>query len=94
VYGWVHDINDQPMVGIKIEAGIQTVPLRYENLLISPYHKSTVSDTQGYWCLDIYPNSLLSPTGTKYIFHLFSPSGTILRLEADVPDLTSWELQW
>jgi len=94
VYGWVHDINDQPVVGTKIEAGIRTVPLRYQNLLISPYHKSTLTDTQGYWYLDIYPNSVLSPADTKYMFHVFSPSGTIMRLEADVPDLTSWELQW
>ena len=94
VYGWIHDINDQPMVGTKIEAGIPTVPLKCQNLLISPYHKSTVTDTEGYWYLDVYPNCLLSPADTKYIFHVFSPSGTILRLEADVPDMTSWELQW
>jgi hypothetical protein len=94
VYGWVYDINDQPVVGTKIEAGIKRVPLRYQNLLISPYHKSTLSDTQGFWYLDLYPNSVLSPDDTKYVFHIFSPSGTILRLEADVPDQTSWELHW
>jgi hypothetical protein len=94
VYGWVHDIKDQPVVGAKIEAGIRSVPLRYQNLLISPYHNSTLTDTQGFWYLDIYPNSMLSPVNTKYVFHVFSPSGTILRLEVDVPNLTSWELQW
>jgi hypothetical protein len=94
VYGWVYDINDQPVVGTKIEAGIKRVPLRYQNVLISPYHTSALTDTQGFWYLDVYPNSALSPVDTKYIFNIFSPSGTILRLEAEVPDQTSWELQW
>lgn len=94
VYGWVYDINDQPMVGTKIEASIKTVPLRYQNVLISPYYKSTLTDENGYWYLDLYPNSVLSPSDTKYIFHIFSPSGTILRLQTEVPDQTSWELQW
>lgn len=44
--------------------------------------------------MDVYPNSVLSPVDTKYIFNIFSPSGTILRLEAEVLDQTSWELQW
>ena len=94
VYGWVYDINDQPMVGTKIEASIKTVPLRYQNVLISPYYKSAVTDDDGFWYLDLYPNSVLSPSDTQYIFHIFSPSGTILRLKTEVPDQTSWELQW
>jgi hypothetical protein len=94
VYGWVYDINDQPMVGSKVEASIKTVPLRYENLVISPYYKTTVTDDEGFWYLDLYPNPSLTPSDTKYVFHIFSPSGTILRLEVEVPNLTSWELQW
>ncbi len=94
VYGWIHDINDQPMVGAKIEASIKTIPLRYQNIIISPYYKSTTTDDQGYWYLDLYPNSALSPYDTKYVFFLYSSSGTILRIETTVPDQASWELQW
>ena len=94
VYGWVYDINNQPMVGTKIEASIKMIPLRYQNLVISPYYESAVTDDDGFWYLDLYPNSVLSPSDTKYVFHIFSPSGTILRLETEVPDLASWELQW
>jgi hypothetical protein len=93
VYGWVFDINDQPVAGIKIEADIKKLPVRYESLLISPYFKSTITDENGYWYLDLYPNSVLNPAGTKYTLHIFSTSGTILKLEAEVPDQTSWELQ-
>jgi hypothetical protein len=94
VYGWVYDINSQPMMGAKIEANIKRVPLRYQNVVISPYYKSTVTDDEGYWYLDLYPNSGLSPSDTKYHFHVFGSSGTILRLETEVPDQTSWELGW
>jgi hypothetical protein len=94
VYGWVYDINNQPVVGAKIEASIKTIPLRYENVIISPYYKSTTTDDEGYWYLDLYPNSVLSPYDTKYIFFIYSPSGTILRIETTVPNQTSWELQF
>jgi hypothetical protein len=94
VYGWVYDIKNQPMAGAKIEAGIKTVPLRYQTLLISPYHKTTITDAEGFWYLDLYPNSSLTPSDNRYVFHIFSSSGTILRLEAEVPDQTGWQLQW
>jgi hypothetical protein len=94
VYGWIYDVNNLPVVGAKIEASIQTIPLRYQNIIISPYYKSTTSDEDGYWYLDLYPNSVLNPSDTKYIFFIYSPSGTILRLETTVPDQGSWELQW
>ncbi len=93
-HGWVYDINHKPMVGAQVEAEIRTVPVRYQSLVISPYRKSTVTDDDGFWYLDLYPNSVLSPAGSKYLFNIFSPSGTILRLETEVPDQTSWEIQW
>jgi hypothetical protein len=94
VYGWVYDIRNEPVVGAKIESSIKKVPLRYRNVIISPYFQSSVSDEDGYWYLDLYPNSILNPSNTKYNFNLFSPSGTILKLEIEVPDQASWELQW
>jgi hypothetical protein len=94
VFGWIYDLKNQPIVGAKIEASIKTIPLRYQNMVISPYYKSTLTDDDGFWYLDLYPNSVLNPSDIKYIFHLFSPSGTILRLETVVPDQGSWELQW
>lgn len=94
VYGWVHDIKDQPVVGAKVIASVQMVPLRYQNIIISPYYKSAETDDEGYWYMDLYPNSVLNPSDTEYIFHIFSPSGTILRQETEVPDQSSWQLQW
>ncbi|HEX7402158.1 MAG TPA: hypothetical protein VF369_08260 [candidate division Zixibacteria bacterium] len=94
VYGWIYDIKNQPVVGAKVEASIKRVPLRYQNVIISPYYQSSITDDEGYWYLDLYPNSFLNPSGTRYTFNLFSPSGTILKLEIEIPDQGSWELQW
>jgi hypothetical protein len=94
VYGWIYDINNQPVDGAKIEAGIRTIPLRHQNIVVSPYYKSTATDEEGYWYLDLHPNSALNPSDTKYTFFIYSPSGTILRIETTIPDQGSWELQW
>ncbi len=94
VFGWIYDIENQPVAGAKIEAGINKVPLKYQNVVISPYNKSALTEDDGYWYLDLYPNSILNPSSTKYIFHLFNPSGTILKLEMEVPEQGAWELQW
>ena len=94
VYGWIYDIKNQPVAGAEIEASIKMVPLRYQNIIISPYYQSSVTDDDGYWYLDLYPNSILNPSNTTYNFNLFSPSGTILKLVIEVPDQGSWELQW
>lgn len=94
VYGWIYDINNQPLVGAKISASIKTIPLRYQNIVISPYYKTTTTDDEGYWYLDLYPNSAINPSDTKYMFFIYSPSGTILRIETTVPAQGSWELQW
>jgi hypothetical protein len=94
VYGWIYDINNQPTVGAKIEASIKSIPLRYQNIIISPYYKTTTTDDEGFWYLDLYPNSALDPSDTKYIFFIHTPSGTILKIETTIPNQGSWELQW
>ncbi len=94
VYGYVKDINNLPVVGAKIEALIKTVPVRYQNVLISPYYKTTITDSNGYWFLDLYPNAILNPSNTKYLFTVTVTSGAILKLETLVPNQSSWELSF
>jgi hypothetical protein len=94
VYGWIKDIQNLPLSGSKIEASIKTVPLRYQGVIISPYFKSTSTDSDGYWYLDLYPNTQLSPDTTKYEFFIYSTQGTILRLKTIVPEQSSWELSF
>ena len=94
VYGWIKDIQNLPLSEVKIEASIQIVPLKYQGVIISPYFRSTSTDSEGYWYLDLYPNSALSPDTTQYEFLIYSTKGTILRLKATVPDQSSWELNF
>ncbi len=92
VYGYVKDINNLPVVGAKVGALNKTVPLKYLSVVISPYYKTTVTDNNGYWYLDLFPNTVLTPSDSKYRFNIHVPSGSILRLETEVPNQTSWEL--
>ena len=94
VFGYVKDINNLPVVGAKIEALIKTVPLRYQLVLVSPYYKTTTTDANGYWFLDLYPNTILNPNNTKYLFTVTVTSGAILKLETIVPNQSSWELSF
>ncbi|MCI0531020.1 MAG: hypothetical protein L0Y74_03610 [candidate division Zixibacteria bacterium] len=94
VYGYVRDINNLPAVGAKVEASIRTVPLRYQNVIVSPYYKTTVTDNNGYWFMDLFPNQILNPDDTKYKFNIQAPNGSVLRIEAIVPDQASWELSY
>ncbi len=94
VYGWVQDLKGQPLAGATIEAKVSNAPLKFQSVLISPYYKTTNTDSDGYWYLDLYPNSRLSPPNTQYDFTIYIPYGTILRLKTTVPEQLSWELVW
>jgi len=94
VYGWIRDIQNLPLSGAKIEAAVKTVPLKYQGVIISPYFRSTSTDSDGYWHLDLYPNSDLYPYNTEYEFLIYGDNGTILRLKKAVPEQSSWELSF
>jgi len=94
VYGWIKDLKGLPVVGAVIDAKIASTPLRYQSVLISPYYRTTNTDSEGYWYLDLYPNSKLSPSSTQYDFTIYIPYGTILKLKNTVPEQSSWELGW
>lgn len=93
VYGWIRDLKGQPVASVIIEAKISTTPLRYQTVLISPYYRTTSTDSDGYWYMDLYPNSTLTPSNTQYDFSIYIPYGTILKLKTSVPEQSSWQLQ-
>jgi hypothetical protein len=92
VYGWIRDLKGQPLAGVTVEAKISTTPLRYQSVLISSFYKTTSTDSDGYWYLDLYPNSALTPSNTQYDFTIYIPNGTILRMKTAVHQQSSWEL--
>jgi len=95
VYGWVYDIGGDSLADVEITAEIPRAyhPVKYGNVVITPFSKATVTDSTGYWYLDLIPTSALSNINSKYMFTVKYQSGVIYRSETAVPDQSSWQLQ-
>lgn len=94
VYGWVKNLAGDTLPRATIQARVSQSPLRYGNLVISPYEMTAVTDSTGYWYLDLFPSSVLTPDDTRYEFTIRFSSGAILRRKLAVPDSTQWLLTW
>ncbi len=94
VYGWVRDLSGTAISGATVTASVKESPLRYGSNIISPYFRSTMSDSTGYWYLDLLPSENLDPSTTVYSFSIYYLTGAIAVKEVAVPDTTSWELNW
>lgn len=95
VFGWVYDISGDSLSGIEVTAEIPRDyhPVKYSGIVITPFSKSTQTDSSGYWHIDLFPNSVLSDTTSNYLFTIKYHSGVIYRTEMAVPDSTSWQLE-
>jgi hypothetical protein len=94
VYGWIYGLSGEGLAGITVSAKINQTPLRHQSTVLSPYYQSTTTDTSGYWYLDLYPNSDLTPEDTDYEFSIYYSSGAVLRKKVTVPDQRTWQLSW
>ncbi len=94
VYGWVNDISGEGISGATVTANVRRTPLRFGSVIISPYFRSTVTDTAGYWYLDLIPSCDFDPPSTLYVFSIYYQTGAIAVTEAEVPDSLNWELSW
>ncbi len=93
-YGWVSDLSGNGISGVTVMARIEKTPIRYMGTIISPYYKSTSTDSLGYWELDLLPNSVLDPADSKYEFEIYYEPGRIARKKVIIPDQAGWELDW
>ena len=94
VYGWIRNLGGDTLAGATIQARITQSPLRYGNLVISPYEMTTTADSTGYWHLDLFPSSTLTPDNTLYEFTIRLSSGAILHRKLTVPNTPQWLLTW
>ncbi len=94
VYGWVFGTGYDSLIGVTVQAKLKQMPVRYGSIVLSPYEKSTVTDSAGYWYLDLIPNEDIDPSNTKYQFTIYYSSGTVVRKEITVPKQSSWEFSW
>lgn len=94
VYGWVDDLAGAGISGASIRARVATSPLRFGNLVVSPYKLTTTTDSTGYWFLDVIPSGDMTPDTTSYQFEIRYGSGAILRRRVVVPDSAQWFFTW
>jgi hypothetical protein len=95
VYGWVYDIGGENLANVTISAEIPSEyqPMKYGDVIITPFKKSICSDSTGYWEIDLFPNSILSLPDSKYQFVIEYPSGVIMKSKVAVPDTVSWQFR-
>ncbi len=95
VYGWVYDITGDSLEGVIVTSEIppEFHPVKYSNIIITPFKKTTQTDSSGYWQIDLFPNSVLSDTDSRYFFVIEYPSGVVFKTRVEVPDSTSWQLK-
>jgi hypothetical protein len=95
VYGWIYDITGDSLSDVTVKAEIPSDyhPVKYGNVIITPFERSVSSDSTGYWEIDLFPNAVLSDTTSKYLFTIEYPSGVILRSETAVPDSVWWQFK-
>jgi hypothetical protein len=94
LYGFLYDISRLPSVSATVTAYLPAGVVRSGGGIISPYKKTTATDTLGYFFIDLIPNNDLIPDTTKYEIIITLSNGTILRERIVIPDMPSWQLSW
>lgn len=94
LYGFLYDIGGAPESGAIITAWLPAGVSRSQETIISPFKKTTVSDSTGYFYIDLIPSAGLIPDTTKYEIIITRSDGTILRERILLPALPSWQLNW
>ncbi len=93
-YAYIYDINGNPEPYTTITASLPGGVARSGKLIVSPFKVSTVSDSLGYFYLDLIPSDSLKPSGQLYEITIAKKDGTIMRQRVTVPTITSWQISW
>jgi len=94
VWGFLYDLTGRPESGSAVSAWLPSGTAKSGGLIITPSKVETVSDSTGYFYLDLIPGGDLEPDGTMYEITINRSDGTILREGVDVPDQPVWQLTW
>ena len=90
VYGWLYGIDALVLAGATVEASLEDKRAWMTARKIAKMKISTTTDANGYWELELVPNSLLTPSGSKYTFS-FSKDAYKYSERKTVPDSASKE---
>jgi hypothetical protein len=94
VYGFLYGIDGLAIEGVSVTAQLTEGVARHNSMIVSPYRRSSISDSTGYFAIDLIPSASMNPAGSSYLISASYPSGTILKKTITVPDLSSWLLDW
>ncbi len=93
-YAYIYDINGNPEPHATITASLPGGVARSGELIVSPFKVSTVSDSLGYFYLDLIPSDSLSPSGQLYEITIAKKDGIVMRQRITIPQTTSWQISW
>jgi hypothetical protein len=95
IYGWIYDLSGELLPDVSVSAEIPSdyQPVKYDDIIITPFKKETETDSKGYWQLDLFPNEVLSKPDSKYLIKIEYPSGVILQARVVVPKSASWQFK-
>jgi len=94
LYGFLYDLAGSPEGDAEIRAMLPAGSHRCGGGIITPFEILSVSDSTGYFYLDLIPSVRLEPDSTAYDISIRLGDGTVLRERVIVPDLDSWLLTW
>lgn len=102
IYNWIYNLIGEADSTYVVRAENLNIPLRYQNALISPYKVETNPNDTGYFYLDLYKTSELTPDTSTYLLRILDPDGEDILydsldntgIEFTVPDSTSWLFTW
>ncbi len=94
IYGWIFDASGAPERDALISASLPSGVGRIDSGIVSPFKVSAVSDSAGYFFLDLIPNGSLIPDDSRYEITISRSDGTILRERLTVPQQSNWMLTW
>ena len=93
-YAYIYDINGNPEPHATITASLPGGVARSGQLIVSPFKVSTVSDSLGYFYLDLIPSDSLSPSGQLYEITIAKKDGIVMRQRITIPPTTNWQISW
>ncbi|MFQ5606485.1 MAG: hypothetical protein ACE5GA_00955 [Candidatus Zixiibacteriota bacterium] len=93
-WGFVLDVAGAPDSGAVASAFLPAGVAQAGGAIVAPFAVSALTDSAGYFALDLIPNSLMLPDTTRYEFTIFHSNGTVLRKRLVAPDSASWRITW
>jgi len=94
VYGYLYSIEGLPSTEAAVTARLPKGVTRMGELIVSPFPAAAVTDSSGYFYLDLIPSDSLIGDDTRYEIAISRSDGSILRKRLKIPAATSWQLTW